>query len=362
MGDLTPLFKKCVQIIDDEIARDPNFKRPVAKDLDSDQLERFRLKDTFVKECYDLLNFLMELRRVLTTIEPEYANDNNLNMTESEKDDFDTEFRLQYQQYIQKFKQLEKYETDREQLIETQLTSAEHSLKNLLLGSRSERTDTLRAFHTMNNRYRMGILQSLNLELGSVSSQFTAMQQERLESQRKFEFFDPNSGGVRTLTPIQTKFDESSSVNGNGSGDELGDKIEEPLSITVQSPVETVQEEVKHYEETMSKLTQEQLQVLETEHEELLNQKNEQLQHVEKINKTILDIVSIQSELSTHLQAQSQNINTILDNQADIQVNIEKGNKQLKNAQQRASRTAQMTKFLAILFGILILLLDYISW
>ena len=58
MGDLTPLFKKCVQIIDDEIARDPNFKRPVAKDLDSDQLERFRLKDTFVKECYDLLNFL----------------------------------------------------------------------------------------------------------------------------------------------------------------------------------------------------------------------------------------------------------------------------------------------------------------
>ena len=32
MGDLTPLFKKCVQIIDDEIARDPNFKRPVAKD------------------------------------------------------------------------------------------------------------------------------------------------------------------------------------------------------------------------------------------------------------------------------------------------------------------------------------------
>ena len=126
------------------------------------------------------------------------------------------------------------------------------------------------------------------------------------------------------MTPIQTKFDESSSVNGNGSGDELGDKIEEPLSITVQSPVETVQEEVKHYEETMSKLTQEQLQVLETEHEELLNQKNEQLQHVEKINKTILDIVSIQSELSTHLQAQSQNINTILDNQADIQVNIER--------------------------------------
>ena len=107
----------------------------------------------------------MELRRVLTTIEPEYANYRPY-MTESEKDDFDTEFRLQYQQYIQKFKQLEKYETDREQLIETQLTSAEHSLKNLLLGSRSERTDTLRAFHTMNNRYRMGILQSLNLELG----------------------------------------------------------------------------------------------------------------------------------------------------------------------------------------------------
>ena len=153
MGDLTPLFKKCVQIIDDEISRDSKLKRPVAKEPDTDQLERFRLKDTFVKECYDLLNFLIELRKVLATIEPEYANDNDLNMTESEKDDFDTEFRLQYQQYIQKFKQLEKYETDREQLIETQLTSAEHSLKNLLLGSRSERTDTLRAFHTMTVSY-----------------------------------------------------------------------------------------------------------------------------------------------------------------------------------------------------------------
>lgn len=132
-------------------------------------------------------------------------------------------------------------------------------------------------------------------------------------------------------------------------------------SVSQSHLVESTQDEVKTYEDTISKLTQEQLQMLETEHEELLHQKNEQLKKVEKINKTILDIVSLQSDISANLQVQSQNINNILDSQEDIDLNIKEGNKQLTKAKRAAGRTAKMTTIIAIVLGILIIFLDYVG-
>lgn len=365
MTDLTPVFKEFVEVFDENSNRN-NITSRKAKDSNVSQIEGIELKDSFIKECYSLLCFMGQLKKVLDSIKGEYSAENDVNMSEDDKDEFDTEFRLQFQQYVQKFKTLEKYETERQDLITKRIINPSQGMMSKLTMHNSNK-DVVVEFHKTNNKFRTGILQSLNIAIGSVSSEFADMQQERLTQQRKFDLFDLNTGLDLNDTPLQSNDDMarttgSDAQNFNRMGTPSDDAIEEPLSITVShGPVEDVHQEVKQYEETMSKLTQEQIQLLETEHEELLNEKNEQLKAVEKINKTILDIVSIQSELSTHLQAQSQNINTMLDNQEEVDINIRKGNKQLKKAKDSASRTANLTKYLAVIIGILILLLDYIS-
>ena len=104
------------------------------------------------------------------------------------------------------------------------------------------------------HEFRLGVLRCLNLWIKYVSSKFTTIQQEILILENKM---GSNSTPMPTLS--------------NNADDYSADAID--ISVSQSAPVETVQDEVKHYEETISKLTQEQLQVLETEHSELLNQK-----------------------------------------------------------------------------------------
>ncbi|SMN22291.1 similar to Saccharomyces cerevisiae YOR075W UFE1 t-SNARE required for retrograde vesicular traffic and homotypic ER membrane fusion [Maudiozyma saulgeensis] len=361
MTDLTPTFKEMLTIFDEDNRKNGGIQKTMVSKAVDTTVKKYELKDSFVKECYELLDFMRELRKVLNSIKADYYNENDLNMTEAQKDDFDTEFRLQFQKYVQKFKSLEKYETDRQALIEKTIMNPHGKVMNVFKGNNSNQ-NILIEFHKSNDRFRTGVLQSLTLFIATISSEFASMQQRRLTQQRKFEMFDLNDNLGLNDSPMMSHEQLATPPSIPTNQGQTDVTVEEPLSITVShSAVESVQQEVKQYEETMSKLSQEQIQLLETEHEELLNEKNEQLKAVEKINKTILDIVSIQNELSTHLQSQSQDINTMLDNQDEIDINIKKGNTQLKKAKKSASRTANMTKYLAILIGILILLIDFIN-
>lgn len=333
MTDLTGKFEAYLQIIKND--NGAQFDRDPFKSKHATETERLRLDDSFIKECHDLLRALSELHKIVRSVKPAYMSETE--MTEDEKDEVDTELRLQFQQYIQKFRLMEKYERERQRLISEEFLSSKAHLKNIFHGVSS---DKLQMFHRTNNEFRLGVLKSLSMWLNIFSGEFSSMQQERLDMQRKFETLDFNSG----LQPLVDTQDVVS------------------VSSVSQSPViESTQEEVRHYEETVSKLTQEQLQLLATEHEEMLNKKSEQLKKAEKLNKTIMDIVGIQQEISAHLQEQSQNISSIMDNQEDVEVNIREGNKQLSKAKKSAGRAAKMTTYMAILMGFMILFLDYIS-
>lgn len=333
MTDLTDKFKSYLNIIQNGGLAAENgsdgHKGNESRTNKGKETERLRLQDSFIKECYDLLKSLTQLRKILKYVKPGYMNEDE--MSEEEKDDVDTELRLQFQQYIQKFRLMEKYEHERQRLITEEFLSSKAYLKSLFQGINSEK---LTLFHKANNEFRLGVLKSLSMWLNIFSGEFSSMQQERLDSQKKFEALDFNSG------------------------------LQDVVSVTSvsQTPVvESTQEEVRNYEETVSKLTQEQLQLLQTEHEEMLNKKNEQLKKAEQLNKTIIDIVGIQHEISTHLQEQSQNINSVLDNQEDVELNIREGNKQLTKAKKSAGKAAKMTTYMAIIMGFMILFLDYIS-
>lgn len=347
MPNLTGLFQKYVSIVDESIERAILDKENInveKKQVEKKQVETDTLKDSFISECRELFYCLRELTRVLNQIETSYNDlDGSGTMSDQDKDNFDTEFRLQLQKYVTKFKQLEAYETGREALIE----------KNVLKGFQmsklihSKQQSELVRFHRTNNQFRNGVVNSINIIIKTISSRFLSMQQERLANKKKFDTLDFNAD-IHPDPPF-IKSESSTTI---------------PISIDTSNShqyVETVQDEVKIYEDTISRLTQEQLQTLQVEHEELLNAKDEQLNNVKKINDTILDIMSLQTELSQHLQVQSQNINNMLDNQETIESNIVKGNIQLKKAQRTASKSAKMITYTAILMALFIVFVDYIN-
>ncbi|SCW02209.1 LAFE_0F01376g1_1 [Lachancea fermentati] len=330
MPDITPLFRKYVNVIEE--ARDNSLEKAEIQDRDNLAMKKFSIKDTFVKECSELLKHIIELRKVLYSLKQAYESEADL--TEKEKDEFDTETRLLLQQYFEKLKFLERYENQRQQVVkEKYLSKKTPSFFSLVDGT----DDEMSLFHSTNNKYRSGVLQSLSILLSSVSSDLSKMQQERLSRQKELESIDFNA---QLYVPTQDM----------------------TLGSVSQSPaIETTQDEVKQYNETMSKLSQEQLQILETEHDELLNHKTKELEKVEKLSKTIMEISSLQNEIGAHLQAQTQNIFTLLDDHDDVQMDIQQGNKQLRRAQEREGKSARLIVYLSMIFGLLILFLDYIN-
>lgn len=345
MPDLTNLFHKYVAVVDETSERLTGESDQKKRDIDFDTL-----RDTFIPECKDLSKCLRELTKVLLQVEPAYNDlDGHDSMSDQDKDTFDTEFRLQLQKYVTKFKQLETYETEREAVIDKNILQHNSHVSTLIHGQKKK--ERLVQFHKTNNQFRNGVINSLNIIIKNMSSRFLTMQQDRLINKKKFDSLDFNA-----------------EIDGNSEHQDTPFNIQElsatsPISIETSKSqfVESVQDEVKTYEDTISRLTQEQLQTLQMEHEELLNAKDEQLNNVKKINDTILDIMSLQTELSQHLQVQSQNINTMLDNQDEIESNITRGNKQLKKAQRSASQSAKMITYMAILMALFILFVDYIN-
>lgn len=293
------------------------------------------IRDSFLAECRQLYVFVSNLQSTLRVLETQ----RNSQQDEEELDQLDVEFRLQLQGNVNKYRQLEQYETKRRKLIDDQLNTLTHNVAGWFHRDQT----AIKQYHLLNNKFRNGVLNSLNLIIHQVSNEFARLQQERLSQRRKLD----------TLQFLQDGSDSSVNLLSAGSPT--------ITTTTTTGNEDSPEQNPQQYDEIMNLLTQEQIQILETEHQELLNEKQKQLNNVQRINTTLLDILSIQNELSQHLQIQSQNINNMLDNQDDIETNIQQGNKQLHNAKKSASRTAMWTKWLAILLTVMILWFDFIN-
>ncbi|CDO91877.1 unnamed protein product [Kluyveromyces dobzhanskii CBS 2104] len=329
MSNRTELFKKYLQVISETRGLnegEAELLRNKAKQETKQVHENFSVKDSFVKESKQLMKHIMGFQMVVKQLTSKYESATD--MTDEEKDDFDTESKLQLQQYFEKYKQLQTYERQRQEMMKEKLETWSASLPFF-----SRSTDDVANFHKTNNQFRMGLLQSLNMWLMKISDNLSTIQQTRMSRQRHIDAIDFNA--------------------------QL--HVPEELSVSQSHMITTTHEEIKQYEETMSQLSMEQLQILATEHEELLNLKNEELEKAETLRKTAVDIASLQSELATHLQVQTQNINTLLDNQTDVEMEMEKGNKQLRQANRKGDALANMVMWFAILCGLLLLFFDYIN-
>ncbi|SCU85543.1 LAFA_0D16292g1_1 [Lachancea sp. 'fantastica'] len=330
MPNVTPLFEKYVSVFSENLDGDPKAKIGQTP-ASNDHQKKYTIKDAFIKECLEVLKHVLELQKVVNSIKTQYQSEQDL--TDREKDEFDTEVRLLIQQYFEKLKFLEQYEKKRQELVEKKYLSHPQGEISSLFRTRD---DSLVLFHTTNNKHRQGILQSLNMIISSIFSDISKMQQHRLSRQRELDSIDFNA--------------------------QLYNPTHSVIKAVAQHPaVETTEEEVRQYEETVGKLSQEQLQILEDEHDELLNIKTQELEKVENLSKTMVQITSLQNEIASHLQSQTQSIYSLLDNHDDIEMDIQQGNRQLKRAQRHGGKSAKLIVYLSILFGILIVCLDIIN-
>ncbi|CCH43261.1 Syntaxin [Wickerhamomyces ciferrii] len=228
---------------------------------------------------------------------------------ESERDEIDTQSRIELKKYDERLKFLESYEQKRS-------NSKQFSIFNKSQSSAI-------------NKHREGILLSLSYELRDTSKLLLDMQETRLSRKRDVDLgnFDP----------------KISSINA------------ESFNIDLIP-------EIPNNENEFNQLSQEQLQTLQQENSEILDAKLEDLAKVEQISKSVIEIAQLESQLGAHLTIQSENIQNLVNEHDLTEIDIVEGNKILKKAKGKGNYASKIVMFTAITLGSIILFYDFIAW
>lgn len=344
MSDLTPLFKQCVSIVQDKfgdsIKENYNLKQSI-KDKPED---RYIIKDTFIKECIEFHRFLTNLKILINEIKSPYLSINdessygqaNDSLTIDDKNKIDEELQFKIQQLYEKLKLLQAYEQKRQSAI---LKSSTGWIGGLFSSVEQDDKDL---FQTTVNNHRTQILRSLNDLTNHVNKNFESLQRQRyrrekqlnllnfqnLEEDLDFNYYESNGG-----------------MNLINESEQLDDKWD------------ISQDEDLHDQQ----LTQEQIQELDSENQEFLNLKTNQLKQVENLHHSVVDIANLQAELSYQLETQSDQINNLMDSQSQVEIDVGLGNRNLDKATNRNKKGSSIIISTCITLGVLLLFLDYIS-
>ncbi len=84
-------------------------------------------------------------------------------------------------------------------------------------------------------------------------------------------------------------------------------------------------------------LSAEQLQLFEEENKGMFEHFNEQMAKVTQVEKSLMEISSLQQTLVGHLSVQGEMIGNLVTDAANTDVNVRKGNRELKKASERGS-------------------------
>lgn len=337
MSDLTPLFNQCVDIVSKELSSSIEHA-PLKK-----KTPPYYVEDTFIKECLQLYVNLVNLGSFISKIRPFYlqVNDEFTRIEKSssshlgleEKNKIDEEFKIKIQQTFEKMKFLQSYQRKQTELAESK--KLKQGFMSSFFGTSDMDPETLYDITVASHRTQ--VLRFLNETATNVNRNFELMQRKRYDREKQL-----------SLLHFQNIDDEDL----NESAD--------PFKSTYQFDV--VADEDEKVERELSQLSQEQIQELKEENKELLTRKTNQFKQVEKLHHSIVDIVKLLSELSTHLETQAEQIDNLLDNQDQVDIDLRLGNKTLTKATSRNKRGSNLIVTTCIVLGVIILVLDYIVW
>ncbi|ABN67920.2 endoplasmic reticulum t-SNARE [Scheffersomyces stipitis CBS 6054] len=323
MTDLTPLFRQCVDIVASELGGDAEdeYDRKQTRNSRSE----FIIKDTFIKECYEFYSVVADLQQFVTVIRSPYLavdDETSNSLSIEDKNRIDEEFKYKVQQLYKKLSLLETYEKKREELVPRDSDNSSGWLGKIL--GDDEPSDQQIYLATV-AAHRTQILRFLVSALDNANKNFETIQKKRISRDRQLDSLNFQN------------FDDTDDLN--------------------YSEFDSY-----HEEEQNNHLSQQQIQLLETENREFLTMKSKQLKQVEKVQQSIVEIINIQNELSFKLQDQGQQINNLMDNNAQVHIDVQMGNKTLNKATVRNKKGANMLVTMCFVLGVLILFVDYISF
>lgn len=326
MSDLTPLFQKCVEIVLKELGGSIQPKKAPESP--------FLISDLFAKECAELYVNLVQLATFVGEIRPLYLQTSDefsrfdrgsKDLSLEDKNKIDEEFKLKVQQMYEKLKMLQSYERKRNEVVESKQSG------NGFMSFFESEDSLEKTYGATVASHRTQILKFLSDTTKQVNKAFEQMQKKRYDRERQLN-----------LLHFQNLDD---------------DDMNEAVFQNPEYQFDVVDDEVSE----VLQFTQQQLQELVVENKELLTMKTNQFKQVEKLHNSMVDIVKLQTELTMHLETQSEQIDSLLDNQGQVEVDLKLGNRNLAKATNRNKRGSNLIVTTCFVLGFLILFVDYIS-
>jgi len=174
--------------------------------------------------------------------------------------------------------------------------------------------------------FRDGVLWYLNWGLSNAVRRQQEMVQIRLDraqEKQKSTLYDARNKGV------QLSRDPDSTMNDRVTTDEYGN-----IDLRGHDAYDASHETS---DQSQQQLSPEQLQLFAEENSTLLNHYTDQLAQVTQAEKSLMEISSLQQTLVGHLSVQGEMIGQLVEDAANTDENVRKGNKELKRASERGS-------------------------
>ncbi|KAG7696189.1 hypothetical protein KL948_002791 [Ogataea haglerorum] len=325
MFDHTPFFHKCVAIYEQELRLpDP---QPAGKE--PRRQSKLTAGNTFVQDSIKLNTMMLQLGSFIKEIQTDYLLSHSKKLSEADKDEIDTNFKVQLGILNKKLESLRTYA----ELLDRQLESSnavEQLGRNLLTMGEYGQSVTI-ANNTV-IEMRSNILKSLGLRLTKISAHFVSINSRRMERKKEL---------ARSTLSASTYLQRESY---------------EPVEH--EAAEKAISSE---YGELAAGLDQQQLQQLSQENESiLLEMKNAQIESVSQIEQSMLEISSVVNEINLQLHLQNDAISVLSSHQDDTVANLKMGNTQLVKANERAKRSGQNLSYLILILSFLLLAIDYI--
>jgi len=171
---------------------------------------------------------------------------------------------------------------------------------------------------------RDGVLWFLENRLKDALSAQQEMVEKRLDREREKQMsilYDPRNKGVKASRDVEGLL--------NGTETKAGRDLRghDKYNPALLDPSQGGEQE----------LTPEQLQLFEEENKGMFEHFNDQLAKVTQVEKSLMEIGSLQQTLVGHLSVQGEMIGQLVQDAASTDENVRKGNKELKKASERSS-------------------------
>ena len=318
--------------------------------------------DVYTKEAYRIFEHITSLKRFLLTIRRPYLSSeshrrhhqsrhnnnkkstqqqqkegslfslfpsNIQSLTDNERDEIDFQAKVIIRRCMDRIKELEHAEQLRQQQQEQEKQKSFSKFFQSLLASNNAITaEDILALH------RSSMTWLLNKRLAEVSELQRNQQEIRL---------------TRELEKSENKLYKSSSS---------ARKVEEdPVYKFNQIDYEDDDEPAFQVDE----LSQDQMQMLEKENSTMVEELNNTLNEVRNAEKALLEISTLQNELTNHLAAQTAQTDQLYADAIASTERVEQGNVQLIQSRERNRGTRHFTLFFLLMASFVLLFLDWYS-